>query len=77
MGTFTLWKEALIFASIYGVIILVPCLLVALMGRKMLKQIGQYPTRTPAIQMGIFLKLFLLEACAFGLLIGFYLAFTD
>ena len=76
MIPFELWGESFIFASVYAVIILVPCVLVALIGRKMIDQLGQYPTKTPAIQMSIFFQLVTIEVITFVLLIGFFKFFS-
>ncbi len=72
MVPFDLWGESFTFSVIYSFIIVVPCILVAFMGRKMLNQLGRYPTKAAAILTGISVKLFFLEAITFTLLIGFY-----
>lgn len=72
MLPFDLWGESFIFIIIFSVILLVPCILVALIGRKMIDKLGQYPTQTPVIQMSIFIKLVILEVIAFAALLGFY-----
>ena len=72
MIEFNLWGESFIFAIVYAVLIIVPCILVVLLGRKMINQLGYFPTRTPIIQMSIFLKLVIVEVVTFVLLIGFY-----
>ena len=75
MIPFNLWTESFIFASVYAVIILVPCVLVAWIGRKMIRQLGQYPSKTPAIQMSIFIQLVAIEVATFTLMIGFFRTF--
>lgn len=76
MVVFNLWAESFIFCSVYAILVLVPCILVAIMGKNMINKLGQYPSRTPAIQMGVFLRLISLEVVTFGLLIGFYHIFS-
>ena len=76
MVQFTQWTEAFIFATIYGVIIIGACILITLIGRKMINQLGFYPTKTSIIQMSILYKLILLEGITFMLLIGFLQFFT-
>jgi len=76
MISFDLWSESLIFSSIYAVIIIVPCILVAIIGRRMIQQLGQYPSRTPMIQMSVFWQLVTIEIITFISLIGFYRFFT-
>ena len=72
MVEFSLWREAFVFACIYGVIITVPCIIVAIIGSKMLEQLGRYPSKTPAIQMSIIWKLIITEIITFVLLLMFY-----
>lgn len=76
MIPFDLWTESFIFASIYSVLILVPCVLVAFLGRKMVNQLGHYPTKTPAIQMSIFFQLVVIEVITFTLMLTFYHFFS-
>lgn len=72
MVEFNLWGESLIFFLVFSMIMIVPCVLVALMGRKMVDRLGQYPTKTPIIQMSIFLPFVVTVAITFVSLIGFY-----
>jgi len=51
MEPFNLWAESVIFMTVFSVIIIVPCILVALIGRDMIDQIGYFPTKTPIIQI--------------------------
>ena len=71
MIPFNLWSESFIFAVIFTFIVLVPCVLVMLMGKKMIQQLGRYPSKTPAIQMSIFVQLVVIEIVTFTLLTGF------
>ncbi|HBG62537.1 MAG: hypothetical protein A2Y03_08195 [Omnitrophica WOR_2 bacterium GWF2_38_59] len=75
MVEFDLWREAFVFACVYAVIIIVPCIIVALLGNKMIGDLGRYPTKTPAIQMSIVWKLIVTEIITFVLLIMFYNVF--
>ncbi len=77
MVTFNLWGESFIFAAVYSVIIIVSCVIAALIGRKMITQLGLYPTQTPAIQMSVILKLVTLEIVTFTCLIVFYRFFSS
>ncbi len=76
MIEFDLWAESFIFGLIYTVIVIVPCIIVAIMGRNMLNRLGTYPSQTPAIQMSILVRLVLLEIVTFALLILFYHIFS-
>jgi len=76
MVSFDLWFESFIFAAVYGVIVMVPCVMVGLIGKKMIDKLGRYPTKSPAIQMSIFLQLIVIEIIAFFCLIAFYHVFA-
>ena len=77
MVEFNLWRESFIFASVYSFIIIVPCILVAILGKKMINQLGNYPTQTPYIQLDIVLQLIIIEIVTFTLLIGFLQFFSE
>ena len=77
MVEFNLWKEAFMFAAIFAPLIIVPCVLVLIIGRKMINQLGTFPTQTPIIQMSIFWKLVVIEVVTFICLIGFLQFFTS
>ncbi len=72
MVEFNLWKEAFIFATLYSFGIIVACFFVTKLGCKMIEQLGVYPSKTPIIQMSIFLKLVVLEILTFIYLIVFF-----
>ena len=76
MVEFDLWKESLIFALVYAIVISVPCVLVVLIGRKLIDQLGHFPSKTPAIQMSILFQLIAVEVGTFTCLIGFYHIFS-
>lgn len=77
MIRFDLWTESFILGAVFSVIVLVPCILVMLIGRKTINKLGQYPTRTPAIQMSIFLQLVAIEIVGFFSLLAFYNFFSN
>lgn len=77
MVPFDLWGPSLVLALIYSAIIIIPCILVALVGRKLIYQLGQYPSKSPITLMDIYLQLVALEIITFIFLIGFYHVFAD
>ena len=77
MVEFNLWKETFILVLIFSPLIIIPCILVAIIGRKMIDQLGTYPTQTPVIQVKVISKLVVIEAITFACLIGFYQFFTS
>ena len=76
MIQFDLWRETFIFAAVFAPLIIVPCILVAVMGRKMINQLGMFPTQTPIIQLSIFWKLVVTEIVTFVCLIAFFQFFS-
>lgn len=70
MVEFNLWFESFILASIFAVLIITPCILVAILGRKLIDQLGQFPSKTSKLQMSIFIPLVLIEITTF---VSFYL----
>ena len=72
MVPFELWGVSLIFCSIYAVIIIVPCVITANIGRRMIDELGHWPSKTPAIQMKFFWKLVVLEILTFIGLVAFF-----
>lgn len=76
MVAFKMWLEALVFGGIYSLIIIIPCIIIAITGRKMIEQIGQYPTKTPIFQMGMFGPLIITEVVTFIALWSFFKFFS-
>jgi len=62
----------LIFIVIFAVVIAIPCVGVAWLGKGMLDQLGKFPSRTPAIQINIVIKLLVLESVSWTLLLLFF-----
>lgn len=77
MEHFNLYTEALIFVSVFSVIVLVPCYFVFLIGRSMMDEIGRYPTRAVGIQARALFKLIMVEVAAFFFLTAFYRTFAN
>ena len=70
------WMYSLIFVAVFAVIVLVPCVIIALMGRKAINQMGMYPTRIPIIQTKMMMPLLAVDVVTFALLILFYRVFS-
>ena len=76
MVLFNMWGESFIFLSVYALIILVPCGLITIIGKKMINELGRYPSRSPSIHMSIFMKLVVIEIMTFACLLGFFKIFS-
>lgn len=77
MVPFDLWRESFLFGISYSIIIIIPCIIVGLLGRKMLDQLGRFPSKTPTIQMSVLFYLIITEVITFAALIGFYYIFAE
>ena len=73
---FEYWNEGLLFITIMLVLISVPCISVAIIGYQMITKLGRYPSKTPEIQMSIFIKLVVIESISFGFIYIFYKIFA-
>ena len=76
MIPFDLWGESFIFAALYSILIIVPCVLVAWIGRDMITRLGKEPTKTSAIQMSILGKLVTIEVVTFTFMLVFFRFFS-
>lgn len=61
---FKFWHEALIFVLIYSVLVLVPCYFIAAFGSKMINELGNFPTKSDAIQAKSLWKVLLVFVAA-------------
>ena len=75
MVDFSLWFESFIFVFVFAIIIIIPCVLVIMIGKKAVEDMGRYPTKIPLIQMSIFLKLVAIEVATFMALLIFLRVF--
>lgn len=70
------WGASLLFALIYGTIIVIPCVIIAVKGKRLIDNLGRFPTKAPGIQMSSLWWLVLVEAVTFASLISFYRYFV-
>ncbi len=64
------------FILVWFVIIGVPCIIISIIGCKMIAKVGQWPSKTPAIYKSVLWKLVIVEFSAFFILGLFYHIFT-
>ncbi len=69
--------SSLVLILMFLVIMGIPCTGVAILGTKMINKLGNFPSKTPAIQLSVFWKLLIIEVVGFTMLIGFYHLFAD
>ncbi len=65
-------SEAIVFIVIFFVLILIPCISAGWLGCKFITKLGRFPSKTPAIQTSVVIKLAIIEIVSFTLLIAFF-----
>jgi hypothetical protein len=74
---FQFWHEGLIFIGCFFVMVGLPCLLTAILGTRLIDNLGQWPSRSAKLQLGICVQLLLVEIFTFAMLAAFYRVFSD
>lgn len=67
----------IILVCLFLVIIGIPCVGIAIVGRQLIYKLSHFPSKTPAIQTGILFKLVIIEIVGFTLLLTFYHILSD
>ena len=67
---------ALIFIGVFYILILIPCVGIGWLGYDLLDRLGRFPSKTPAIQMSVLLKLVLIEVVSLTLILIFFKALS-
>lgn len=73
---FRYWYEGFLFILFFIFIIGLPCFFVSYLGTKMINDLGNFPTKTAKIQVGILWKLLIVEVFSFGLFVLFFHIFS-
>jgi len=73
---FRYWYEGILFVSFFTLIVGLPCFFVAVLGSKMINDLGNFPTKTAKIQVNVLWKLFIVEVISFGILTVFFRIFS-
>ena len=77
MAKFAYWYEGFIFILIFSVIMAIPCIAIALLGSRLISNLGQYPTKSARLQLETALPLLGVMILTFGLFILFFHIFSD
>ena len=77
MAKFAYWYEGFIFILIFTVIMAIPCVSIAIMGSKLISNLGQYPTKSARLNVQTALPLLGVMILTFGLFIIFFHIFSD
>ena len=73
---FAHWSEAIIVVLVFSVIIAIPCTAVAMIGTRMINDLGNFPTKSAQIQSSACWKVLLIEIVSFFLLSVFFHIFS-
>ncbi len=67
MVPFELWKASFVFWILFSSIVLIPCVIITIVGRKMARELGYYPSRMPEIASRYFPVLIIVAIVTLGL----------
>ena len=70
-------QYGLILVAVIFAMMVIPCVIISVIGYRMISAVGNYPSKTPGIQMGILLKLLIVEIVALTMWLIFYHTFAD
>jgi len=74
---FEFWYQGFIFIGMILLIVGLPCLLTAILGTRLIDEIGNRPSSSARLHMGVCLKLLLVEIFSFAMLVVFFRIFSD
>jgi hypothetical protein len=74
---FQYWTEGLIFIGLFSFIVGLPCLMVAILGTRLINHLGQHPSKSARLQMITCVQLLAVEIFSFGVLAIFFHIFSD
>lgn len=69
---FKYWYEGLMFIVVFGAMVGVPCYFTAVIGSKMLNDLGNFPTKSAQIQSSAAWKILIIEVVTFGCFAVFF-----
>jgi len=65
---------AVVFVLVMDSFMILPCIGIGWIGVRLINKLGRFPSKTPAIQLGVMFQLIVLEVISFTLLVGFFKA---
>ena len=74
---FEYWYQGWIFIGMILLIVGLPCVLTAILGTRLIDEIGNRPSSSAQLHMGVCLKLLVVEIFSFAMLILFFHIFSD
>jgi hypothetical protein len=74
---FEYWHEGLLFIGLFLVMVGVPCFFTAILGVRLIEDLGQWPSKSARLQMGVCVQILCVEIAAFLMLAGFFKFFSQ
>jgi len=74
---FEYWNEGFLFIGLFMIMVGLPCLLTAILGVKLIDRLGQYPTKSAKLQLGICVQLFFVQVLGITMLAAFFKFFSN
>ena len=71
------WGPGVILITVILILIGIPCAGVAVLGNRLLNRLGYFPSKTPAIQKSILVKLVVIEIISVTFLLMFFHALSE
>ena len=68
--------EMLILIAIWFVIIVIPCVGIGFIGKRLINRLGKFPSKTSGITLNIMWKLIVIEVVSLTLILLFFKVFT-
>ena len=74
---FEFWYQGFIFIGMILLIVGLPCVLTGVLGTRLIDEIGNRPSSSARLQMGVCVQLLLVEIFSFAMLTLFFHIFSD
>lgn len=65
-------SASIVLLCLFFLAVNIPCIAVAWLGSKFIGELGKFPSKTSALQVGICLKLFIVEVAAFTFILALF-----
>ena len=74
---FQYWHEGFVFIGLFLFMVGLPCVVTAILGTRLIDNLGQWPSKNARLQMGVCVQLLLVEIFSFFMLAIFFHIFSD
>jgi hypothetical protein len=74
---FEFWASGLKFITIFLIVVGTPCFIVSVLGTRLINRLGQFPSQSAKMQLGVCLGLLLTEVFSLTALALFFKVFSE